>query len=129
MLGSVLEWSLVACFYYSINLLLKICWEFSENFLRIVTVFPKFFPLCSANHAKMAVAAAAALLDELMGRYRNLAPTDKTKDLNWEDPEVSGFNFKQFQFKLCTYLFLFKNLLFWPHENDQFVLSRVGLLI
>lgn len=37
----------------------------------------------------MAVLAAAQLLDELMGRHRNMAPSDKTKDLNWEDPEVS----------------------------------------
>lgn len=36
----------------------------------------------------MAVLAAAALLDELMGRNRN-ALGDKPKDLNWEDPEVS----------------------------------------
>lgn len=35
----------------------------------------------------MAVLAAAALLDELMGRNRN-ALGDKPKDLNWEDPEV-----------------------------------------
>lgn len=37
----------------------------------------------------MAVLAAAQLLDELMGRNRNLAPSDKTKELNWEDSEVS----------------------------------------
>lgn len=37
---------------------------------------------------KMAVLAAAALLDELMGRNRNIAPNDKGKELNWEDPEV-----------------------------------------
>ena len=38
----------------------------------------------------MAVLAAAALLDELMGRNRNVAPSDKTKELNWEDPEASN---------------------------------------
>lgn len=37
---------------------------------------------------KMAVLAAAALLDELMGRNRNIAPNEKAKELNWEDPEV-----------------------------------------
>lgn len=36
---------------------------------------------------KMA-AAAAALLDELMGRNRNAAPNEKAVELNWEDPEV-----------------------------------------
>lgn len=37
----------------------------------------------------MAVLAAAALLDELMGRNRNIAPNEKVKELNWEDPEVT----------------------------------------
>lgn len=36
----------------------------------------------------MAVLAAAALLDELMGRNRNIAPNEKGRELNWEDPEV-----------------------------------------
>jgi hypothetical protein len=39
--------------------------------------------------SKMAVLAAAQLLDELMGRNRNVAPNEKVKELNWEDPEVS----------------------------------------
>lgn len=39
-------------------------------------------------YIKMAVLAAAQLLDELMGRNRNIAPSEKTKELNWEDPEV-----------------------------------------
>jgi hypothetical protein len=39
----------------------------------------------------MAAAAAAALLDELMGRNRNVLPNEKPKELNWEDPEVSSF--------------------------------------
>lgn len=38
----------------------------------------------------MAAAAAAALLDELMGRNRNVLPNEKPKELNWEDPEVSS---------------------------------------
>lgn len=42
----------------------------------------------SQKAEKMAVLAAAALLDELMGRNRNIAPNDKAKELNWEDPEV-----------------------------------------
>lgn len=37
---------------------------------------------------KMAAAAAAALLDELMGRNRNAAPNEKAQELNWEDSEV-----------------------------------------
>lgn len=36
----------------------------------------------------MAVLAAAALLDELMGRNRNIAPNEKGRELNWEDAKV-----------------------------------------
>jgi len=39
----------------------------------------------------MAAAAAAALLDELMGRNRNVDPNEKGLELNWEDPDVSYF--------------------------------------
>lgn len=34
---------------------------------------------------------ARQLLDELMGRNRNLDPSVKTKELNWEDEEVRSF--------------------------------------
>ena len=37
----------------------------------------------------MVAAAAAALLDELMGRNRNVGPNEKKVELNWEDPEVN----------------------------------------
>lgn len=37
----------------------------------------------------MAVLAAAQLLDELMGRNRNINPNEKTQKLNWEDLQVS----------------------------------------
>ncbi|KAK3915301.1 Luc7-like protein 3, partial [Frankliniella fusca] len=57
---------------------------------------------------KMAVLAAAALLDELMGRNRN-AIGDKPKDLNWEDPEFC----KMYMVKFC------------PH--DLFVNTRADL--
>jgi len=57
----------------------------------------------------MAVQAAAALLDELMGRYRNLGPSDKTKELNWEDPEFCRY----YMVKFC------------PH--DLFVNTRADL--
>ncbi|KAJ8986118.1 hypothetical protein NQ317_005588 [Molorchus minor] len=57
----------------------------------------------------MAVLAAAQLLDELMGRNRNVAPNEKVKELNWEDPEY------------CKY-FLAK---FCPH--DLFVNTRADL--
>lgn len=54
----------------------------------------------------MAAAAAAALLDELMGRNRNVLPNEKPKELNWEDSEVSFFiYYKNFKLILnqCTY--------------------------
>lgn len=35
------------------------------------------------------VDVARQLLDELMGRNRNLDPSVKNKELNWEDEEVS----------------------------------------
>ncbi|PNF26933.1 Luc7-like protein 3 [Cryptotermes secundus] len=57
----------------------------------------------------MAVLAAAALLDELMGRNRNIAPDDKGKELNWEDPEYC----KLYLVKFC------------PH--DLFVNTRADL--
>ncbi|RZF46750.1 hypothetical protein LSTR_LSTR002613 [Laodelphax striatellus] len=57
----------------------------------------------------MAVSAAAALLDELMGRNRNIAPSEKTKPINWEDPEFCKF----FLVKFC------------PH--DLFVNTRADL--
>ncbi|XP_065165898.1 luc7-like protein 3 [Atheta coriaria] len=53
--------------------------------------------------------AAAALLDELMGRNRNVAPNEKGKKLNWEDSEY------------CKY-YLVK---FCPH--DLFVNTRADL--
>ncbi|XP_058797721.1 luc7-like protein 3 [Phymastichus coffea] len=57
----------------------------------------------------MAAAAAAALLDELMGRNRNILPNEKPKELNWEDPEFC----KLFLVKFC------------PH--DLFVNTRADL--
>ena len=39
------------------------------------------------------VDTARALLDELMGRNRNQDPTSKSKQLNWEDTEVSFYHF------------------------------------
>lgn len=39
----------------------------------------------------MAVSAAAALLDELMGRNRNDGPNAQKKPVHWEDTEVNYF--------------------------------------
>lgn len=36
----------------------------------------------------MASNALAAMLDELMGRDRNLAPTEKRSDPKWDDSDV-----------------------------------------
>ncbi|KAK4874854.1 hypothetical protein RN001_014214 [Aquatica leii] len=47
----------------------------------------------------MAVLAAAALLDELMGRNRNVLPNEKVKELNWEDSEYC----KYFLVKFCPH--------------------------
>ena len=40
----------------------------------------------------MAISAAAALLDELMGRTRNFDPNEKPPELHWDDDEVSDHN-------------------------------------
>ena len=32
--------------------------------------------------------SAAQMLDELMGRDRNLAPTEKRREIRWDSPEV-----------------------------------------
>ncbi|KAL1464745.1 hypothetical protein WDU94_004364 [Cyamophila willieti] len=57
----------------------------------------------------MAKNAAAALLDELMGRHRNAAPHEQKKEVQWEDPEFCKF----FLVKFC------------PH--DLFVNTRADL--
>uniref|UniRef100_T1J2U3 Luc7-like protein 3 n=1 Tax=Strigamia maritima TaxID=126957 RepID=T1J2U3_STRMM len=57
----------------------------------------------------MAAAAAAALLDELMGRDRNLAPTEKKREIRWEDPQVC----KHYLVKFCP--------------NELFVNTRADL--
>lgn len=44
----------------------------------------------------MAVLAAAQLLDELMGRHRNVAPNEAVKATDWEDPEYCKYFMVQF---------------------------------
>ena len=46
--------------------------------------------LGGGTQSKMA-ANAAALLDELMGRNRNALPSDRTKELSYNDPEVKKY--------------------------------------
>ena len=38
----------------------------------------------------MALQAQSQLLDELMGRYRNVAPGDKVSSVKFDDNDVSG---------------------------------------
>lgn len=40
------------------------------------------------EHGKMAASFAAQLLDELMGRNRNLDPNDSKSEVTWDDDEV-----------------------------------------
>lgn len=40
---------------------------------------------------KMASHALAQMLDELMGKDRNLAPTEKRDQVHWSDPDVRIF--------------------------------------
>ncbi|XP_076366383.1 luc7-like protein 3 isoform X1 [Tachypleus tridentatus] len=57
----------------------------------------------------MALASAKALLDELMGRDRNLAPTDQKKEASWSSSQVC----KHFLVKFCP--------------NDLFVNTKADL--
>ena len=63
----------------------------------------------AGGRTKMA-ASAAALLDELMGRDRNLAPTEKRREIKYDDPEVPR-NIK-FLYSLKLYLYSLLNTYF-----------------
>ena len=66
-------------------------------------------------------ANAAALLDELMGRNRNALPTDRTKELSYNDSEVSTKQFYSGKIHwLPYYLYLCKvsrlNRMCWKED-------------
>lgn len=63
----------------------------------------------------MAAAAAAALLDELMGRNRNVLPNEKPKEINWEDSEVilTIYYFPSIHMNSQLYLFIHFFVLFY----------------
>ena len=42
----------------------------------------------------MAANVLASMLDELMGRDRNLAPSDRKNDTRWDDAEVKIYDIK-----------------------------------
>ena len=52
---------------------------------------------CLSTHvletSKMATQAAAALLDELMGRTRNVLPNERNQRLHWDSIEVKYIHF------------------------------------
>ena len=45
------------------------------------------FPVQRENRKKMSN-PLASMLDELMGRDRDLAPTEKRSEIKWDDPDV-----------------------------------------
>ena len=47
-------------------------------------------------HSAMATAELAAMLDELMGRNRNIHPDDNVKEITWDDPQMCKFHLVQF---------------------------------
>lgn len=57
-----------------------------------------------ADHEKMASHALAAMLDELMGRGRNLAPSEQKSETRWDDTDVSILVFKQLVMHTCKWL-------------------------
>ena len=40
----------------------------------------------------MATSQIASMLDELMGRNRNVAPNENVRELQWSDPEVCKYD-------------------------------------
>lgn len=57
----------------------------------------------------MAVSAAAALLDELMGRNRNDGPNAQKKPVHWEDPEVILTVTRQYTFVCVNDIFYYSD--------------------
>ena len=47
------------------------------------------FPIQRVSIASVMASAAAALLDELMGRSRNVIPGKDVQEMNWDDSEVT----------------------------------------
>lgn len=58
---------------------------------------------------------AAALLDELMGRNRNALPTDRTKELSYNDQEVCIFSMQ----KMLISTLFFRHVTDSPIQFDQ----------
>ena len=63
------------------------------------------------NKQTMAINEAKQLLDELMGRERDLAPNDKRCMLNWDDPTVSLIR----DYHHCLFFWLI--ILFFLQQN------------
>ena len=71
----------------------------------------------------MASQALAQMLDELMGRDRNLNPTEKRTELKWNDPEASYFVTDIFELHLAghnTVLPTYDNTLSRKHMTIYF---------
>ncbi|KAH8341700.1 hypothetical protein KR074_006793 [Drosophila pseudoananassae] len=76
------------------------------------------------------VDAARQMLDELMGRNRNLHPSEAGHKVNWEDPEVGPHDVTPFAHLVLSYVRLlqfcqFYNVRFCPH--DLFINTRADL--
>lgn len=53
-----------------------------------MSISPRFQQRSVVHVSKMATQAAAALLDELMGRSRNVLPEERNQNVHWDSPEV-----------------------------------------
>lgn len=75
------------------------------------------------------VDTARQLLDELMGRNRNLDPTTaKSKKVQWDDPEVSDYYLfvPIFQILTCDFLLSVLPLLFGEILSARFIREYKG---
>ena len=55
----------------------------------------------------------AQMLDELMGRDRNLAPTEKRSETKWDDPDVSCLKKTTFYDFGCWFVESRKHMTLW----------------
>ena len=67
----------------------RFCSLQTTKWLRLLKALREIGRFPAVKHIVQTMASlAAALLDELMGRNRNALPTDRTKELSYNDAEV-----------------------------------------
>ena len=81
--------------YCHFRFLKLIVQEVNRKLKKRVVLLKDLYILVLQPFLALKMLSAAQMLDELMGRDRNLAPTEKRRETHWEDAEVSAiFVFK-----------------------------------